>query len=141
MTEDAVIAEALSWVGTPYRHQGARKGVGCDCLGLVLGVWRALYGAAPEMPGAYAPDWAEAGEREILLDGARRHFGERPMDQMQPGDLLLFRWRPHLPAKHAGILTAPGHFVHAYASHAVNVSALVPQWRRRIAGVFAFPQT
>ncbi len=28
------------WLGTPYRHQGRRKGVGCDCLGLVLGVWR-----------------------------------------------------------------------------------------------------
>ncbi|WP_457935823.1 NlpC/P60 family protein [Mesorhizobium sp. 10J20-29] len=140
MTADAVIAEALSWVGTPYRHQGSRKGVGCDCLGLVLGVWRALYGAAPEMPGAYAPDWAEAGESEILLDAVRRHFCERPMAQLQPGDLLLFRWRPHLPAKHAGILTAPGHFVHAYQGHAVTVSALVPQWRRRIAGVFAFPQ-
>ena len=25
-----------------------------------------------------------------------------------PGDLLLFRWRPHLPAKHAGILVAAG---------------------------------
>ena len=140
MTADAVIAEALSWVGTPYRHQGAKKGVGCDCLGLVLGVWRSLYGAAPERPGAYAPDWAEAGEREMLLDGARRHFGEKPLAQMQPGDLLLFRWRPHLPAKHAGILTAPGHFVHAYQGHAVTISALVPQWRRRIAGVFAFPQ-
>lgn len=141
MNAEAVIAEALSWVGTPYRHQGSRKGVGCDCLGLVLGVWRALYGAVPERPGPYAPDWAQAGEREMLLDGARRHFGEKPMDQLQPGDLLLFRWRPHLPAKHAGILTAPGHFVHAYQGHAVTVSALVLQWRRRIAGVFAFPQT
>lgn len=140
MTADAVIAEALSWVGTPYRHQGAKKNVGCDCLGLVLGVWRSLYGAAPELPGAYAPDWAEAGEREMLLDGARRHFCERPIAQLQPGDLLLFRWRPHLPAKHAGILTAKNHFVHAYQGHAVTVSALVPQWRRRIAGVFAFPQ-
>ena len=140
MIAEAVIAEALSWVGTPYRHQGAKKGVGCDCRGLVLGVWRSLYGAAPELPGAYAPDWAEAGEREMLLDAVRRHFGERPMDQMQPGDLLLFRWRPHVPAKHAGILTAQDHFVHAYQGHAVTVSALVPQWRRRIAGVFAFPQ-
>ena len=28
------------WIGTPYRHQASLKGVGCDCLGLVRGVWR-----------------------------------------------------------------------------------------------------
>ena len=43
---EAVVKEALSWLGTPYRHQGSRKGVGCDCLGLVMGVWRAIHGAA-----------------------------------------------------------------------------------------------
>ena len=48
---DAIVAEALAWLGTPYRHQGARKGVGCDCLGLVRGVWRAVYGDNPEEPG------------------------------------------------------------------------------------------
>jgi hypothetical protein len=30
-------------------------------------------------------------------------------------------------------------FVHAYEGNAVSLSALVPQWRKRIAGVFAFP--
>ena len=59
---------------------------------------------------------------------------------MACGDLLLFRWRPHLPAKHAGILVGPDRFIHAYQGHAVLISALVPHWRRRIAGVFAFPE-
>jgi NlpC/P60 family putative phage cell wall peptidase len=136
----AVVAEALSWVGTPYRHQSARKGVGCDCLGLVLGVWRAVIGRPPELPGAYAPDWAEAGGEERFLTAVRRHFCEKAPDDMGAGDLLLFRWRPHLSAKHAGILVGPDRFVHAYEAGAVCVSALVPQWRRRIAGVFAFPE-
>jgi NlpC/P60 family putative phage cell wall peptidase len=74
---DAVVAEALTWLGTPYRHQGSRKGVGCDCLGLVLGVWRAIHGASPELPGPYAPDWAEAGGEERLLAGMRRNFAEK----------------------------------------------------------------
>lgn len=135
-----VVAEALSWVGTPYRHQGRLKGVGCDCLGLVLGVWGAVYGASPEQPGPYAPDWAEAGGEERLLAGARRNFAEKDVREMAAGDLLVFRWRPHLPAKHAGILVAPDSFVHAYEGMAVSLSALVPQWRRRVAGVFAFPE-
>ena len=136
---DAVVAEALSWLGTPYRHQGFRKGVGCDCLGLVLGVWRAVYGVEPELPGPYAPDWAEAGGEERFLTAVRRHFPEKPADERAAGDLLLFRWRPHLPAKHAGILVGQERFVHAYEGMAVSLSALAPQWRRRIAGVFAFP--
>jgi len=135
-----VVAEALSWVGTPYRHQGRRKGVGCDCLGLVLGVWGAVCGVAPELPGPYAPDWAEAGGEERLLAGARRHFREKPASALAAGDLLVFRWRPHLPAKHAGILIGREQFVHAYEGVAVSLSALVPQWRKRIAGVFAFPE-
>jgi hypothetical protein len=60
MTPDRIIAEARSWIGTPYRHQASLKGVGCDCLGLLRGVWRAVMGAEPETP-PYAPDWAEAG--------------------------------------------------------------------------------
>jgi NlpC/P60 family putative phage cell wall peptidase len=139
-TAEAVVGEALSWVGTPYRHQGRRKGVGCDCLGLVLGVWRAVYGATPELPGPYAPDWAEAGGEERFLAAVRRHFSEKPADDMAAGDLLLFRWRAHLPAKHAGIVVGRDLFVHAYEGTAVSLSALVPQWRRRIAGVFAFPE-
>jgi NlpC/P60 family putative phage cell wall peptidase len=51
-----IIAEARAWIGTPYHHQAARKGVGCDCLGLVRGVWRATYGADPEHPPAYSRD-------------------------------------------------------------------------------------
>lgn len=137
---DRVVTEAMSWIGTPYRHQGRRKGVGCDCIGLVLGVWHALHGALPELPGAYAPDWAVAGGEERLLAGARRHFVEKPAGAMAGGDLLLFRWRPHLPARHAGIAVGPDRFVHAYEANAVSLSALVPQWRRRIAAVFAFPE-
>lgn len=137
---DAAEAEALTWVGTPYRHQGHRKGLGCDCIGLVRGVWQALYGSAVERPGPYQPDWAEGGCEEMLLAGIRRHCREKPLMAGQPGDLALFRWRPHLPARHAGILVRDGGFVHAYeGAGAVVRSALVPQWRRRIAAVFAFP--
>lgn len=137
----SVVREAMTWVGTPYRHQADRKGVGCDCLGLVRGVWRAIYGFDLDEPGIYAADWAEAGGEERLLAGARHSFGEKPLPEARAGDLLLFRWRPHLPAKHAGILIGQDRFIHAYqGGGAVTISALVPQWRRRVAAVFAFPE-
>ncbi|MBX3597060.1 MAG: C40 family peptidase [Rhizobiaceae bacterium] len=140
MIAERIVEEALSWVGTPYRHQGSRKHVGCDCLGLVRGVWREVYGRDAEQPGPYAPDWAEAGGIETMLEAAMRHCITRT-GQPQAGDLILFRWRPNLPAKHAGILVSSDKFIHAYQGHAVTVSSLVPQWRQRIAGAFQFPES
>ncbi len=139
MEAQRVVVEAASWIGTPYRHQASRKGVGCDCLGLVRGVWRALVGPEPLAFAPYLPDWAEAGD-DTMLDAARRHMIERDGAPVS-GDVILFRWRPHMAAKHAGIAVDGERFIHAYEGHCVTVSALVPQWRRRIAGVFAFPET
>lgn len=137
---DKVVAAARRWIGTPYRHQGSRRGVGCDCLGLIRGLWRELYGEEPLPVPAYAPDWAErCGEERLLKAAARFCHPVDPAAPIRPGRLLIFRWRAGLPAKHAGIASAPGRFIHAYERAAVVESALVPSWRRRLAGVFAFP--
>jgi NlpC/P60 family putative phage cell wall peptidase len=137
---DRVRAAALGWVGTPYRHQGSRRGVGCDCLGLVLGVWREVYGMTPEDAPAYARDWAEISG-DPLLAAARRHCIEKSIPEAVAGDLLLFRWRNGLAASHMAILVDRDRIVHACEGRAVIVTRLVPQWRRRIAGTFAFPDT
>jgi NlpC/P60 family putative phage cell wall peptidase len=139
------LASARSFIGTPYRHQGSRRGVGCDCLGLVRGVWRDLYGSEPETPGPYTPDWAERADGEPLIEAATRHL--LPLDRAEalPGDLVLFRWRTGAAAKHCGILDAvpPGEgprVIHAYEGAAVLSSPLTPAWTRRIAAAFRFPE-
>jgi NlpC/P60 family putative phage cell wall peptidase len=40
MEPEHLVTLARGWIGTPYRHQASLKGVGCDCLGLLRGVWR-----------------------------------------------------------------------------------------------------
>jgi NlpC/P60 family putative phage cell wall peptidase len=137
---EAVVAEARSWIGTPYRHQASCKGSGCDCLGLLRGVWRALYGAEPEQVPAYQPDWTAAGEGESLAEAGRRWLQEQPLGAERPGDVLLFRWRVGLPARHVGILSGPGRMIHAYERIGVVESPLVPAWSRRISHVFSFPE-
>ena len=52
-----VVDIARAWIGTPYVHQGSARGAGTDCLGLIRGVWRQLYGSEPEVAPAYTPDW------------------------------------------------------------------------------------
>jgi NlpC/P60 family putative phage cell wall peptidase len=135
----AIVAEARAWVGTPYRHQASLKGVGCDCLGLVRGVWRALYGQEPEAMPAYSRDWAEAARSETLALAAGRHMIEIGCGDFRPGDVLLFRWRAGLAAKHAAIATVPERMVHAHDGAAVAEVALAPWWRRRLAFAFRFP--
>ncbi len=118
-------------------------GAGCDCLGLVRGVWRELYGGEPEAPPAYTPDWNERrwknGAAEPLLDAARRNMTARADRSFEPGDVLIFRVCADGPAKHCGLAVAPGRFIHAYAGRAVIESWLSRWWRERLAGVFIFP--
>jgi NlpC/P60 family putative phage cell wall peptidase len=139
LTRSLIVAETRSWIGTPYRHQASLKGVGCDCLGLVRGVWRALKGAEPELAPPYAPDWAEASGGEALAAAALRHLVAIAPDDILAGDVLLFRWRAHLPAKHAAIVTAEALMVHAHDGAAVAEVAIAPWWRRRLAYAFRFP--
>jgi NlpC/P60 family putative phage cell wall peptidase len=139
-TRTCIIAEARAWIGTPYRHQASLKGVGCDCLGLVRGVWRALHGDEPEATPAYTQDWAEArGEESLALAGMRHLVRLDDRQAFAPGDVLLFRYRERYPAKHAAIATAPDLMVHAHDGAAITEVAIAPWWRRRLAYAFAFP--
>src|SRR3954470_13995534 len=92
-----IVAEARAWIGTPYRHQASLKGVGCDCLGLVRGVWRTVIGEEPQAAPAYSRDWAEASGEESLANAARAHLVEIGLSEFQPGDVLLFRYRARYP--------------------------------------------
>ena len=139
LTRAAVIAEARSWIGTPYRHQASVKGAGCDCLGLVRGVWRTCVGAEPEVPGAYAPDWAEATGDEALAEAALRHMMPVVLDAIAGGDVMLFRWQGGCVAKHVAIATFDGSMIHAHDGASVCEVALAPWWRRRLAFAFSFP--
>jgi NlpC/P60 family putative phage cell wall peptidase len=144
ITRIAIVAEARAWIGTPYRHQASLKGVGCDCLGLVRGVWRGLLGAEPQSAPPYARDWAEAGGQETLARAARAHLIEIAPQAFAPGDVLLFRYRERYPAKHAAIVTAceqdrPALMVHAHDGASVAEVAIAPWWRRRLAYAFRFP--
>ncbi len=137
------LEEARGWIGTPYVHQASVRGAGCDCLGLLRGVWRALYGTEPERVPAYTPDWSEPARAERLWRAAARHLRPAPPGSEAAGDVLLFRMRAGGVVKHLGIAGATGpaaSFVHAYSGHAVMESPLSAPWRRRIVARFRFPE-
>ena len=142
ITRTHIIALARDWLGTPYHHQASLRGVGTDCVGLVRGIYRELYGQDAEpAPPAYTRDWAEGSGRETLLEAARRHLIEIAPFDAKPGDVLIFRWRRDTLAKHCAILSAPAAMIHALEGAPVCEVAFTPWWRRHFAGAFAFPPT
>lgn len=138
-TRAEIVAAARRWIGTPYLHQASLIHVGCDCLGLLRGVWRETIGAEPEAPPPYTPDWSETLQNELLLDAARRRLTLIPIADFREGDVLVFRFRPHLPAKHLGIATSQTHMAHAHSGACVTEVPIGAHWRSRIAAAFAFP--
>jgi NlpC/P60 family putative phage cell wall peptidase len=141
-----VVTETRSWLQTPYQHRMSLKGVGCDCLGLVRGVWRGLYDEAPDVP-VYSPDWAEVGAEDRLLPGLGSHFLAVGLDTARTGDVIAFRMKPNAVAKHVAILSAgegisdpQAKIIHAYWGHAVVESWLGPFWKKCAVAAFRFPE-
>jgi len=159
IARESIVAAARSWVGTPYHHQASLRGVGCDCLGLIRGVWRELQGPEPETLPPYTRDWGDVTGAEPLLAAARRHLAAVAIAEAQPGDVIVFRTQAGV-AKHAGLLSAltatsdalsrgallerrglleRALFVHAQEGIGVTEVKLSRWWRRHISAVFSFP--
>lgn len=139
MSADDVVAAARLFRGTPYRHQASLAGAGCDCLGLLRGVWRGLYGAEPMAVPAYRADM-----RDPTNAGALRRAAEALLvaeaGPMAAGQVLLFRLGGLAEPKHCGILVSPTRFIHAQDRLGVVEADMTEAWARRVSGRFRFPE-
>ena len=136
---DQIVSLTKEWIGTPYHHQQSVKGVGCDCLGLVRWVYETFYHVPPDPIIPYSRDWADVSGEETLLSAANDHLIKSSKKSKEIGDVLIFRFRNWMVAKHAGILVSPGTMVHAIEGSTVCEVHLGAWWQRHIAGVFSFP--
>lgn len=132
-----IVSEAKEWRGTRWLHQGALKGVGCDCIGLISGVAKILgipeaeqfqrdprfrgYGRTPE------PKMLRAAIAEYL----------DPAPNPVPGDILLLRFVKD--PQHFAFLSTPDYMIHAYAQvRKVAENRIDETWRSRIVGSYKF---
>lgn len=141
MTRDQVIEITRTWKDTPYRHQASLKGVGCDCLGMLRGVFRELYSLEkdPEPTPPYRRDWYERTDKDLLLEVATRHLQPIAVEDAGPGDVVVFRMKSWASAKHCAILTGLDTMIHAYDGHRVVEVNMGNSWKSKIAGAFRFP--
>ena len=151
ITPELVVETARAWLNTPYHHQCAVRGAGCDCLGLIRGVFFDLHGFHPELPPAYTQTWGEYGKEELMMEAAKRnlvlvaaadgpggHVLPLAEQRWQVGDVLLFRARLGAVAKHCGIVSGEDSMIHSYSGYGVRETS-IGIWGSRTAGVFKFP--
>jgi NlpC/P60 family putative phage cell wall peptidase len=135
-----IVSEARDWLGTPYCHQASLKGQGCDCLGLIRGIWRVCVGDEPEDPPPYlAGQIGQPGDTRLNA-AFDRHFQRVALSGLQPGHVLLFRPREDGPACHCAVLSCADAIIHAYWNRSVVETPLSKWWRRRLVAAFAFPE-
>jgi NlpC/P60 family putative phage cell wall peptidase len=108
----AVVAEARSWIGTPYHNCADIKGVGVDCGMLLVRVFVDLNLCPPFDPRPYPVDWHLHRSEERYLGFIFDRSAETA--QPQPGDVMVFRYGRCY--SHGGIVIAaePLRIVHAY---------------------------
>jgi NlpC/P60 family putative phage cell wall peptidase len=110
----AIVAEARTWTGTPYRWCADIKGVGVDCLMLLVRVYQGV-GLVPADfdPRPYNPRWHLHRSEELYLQGIER-FAHR-VERAQPGDIEVYRFGK--TASHAGIVIDDELMIHSHAEH------------------------
>jgi len=133
-TPAEIVSAARAWIDTPFAHQGRLRGVGCDCIGLVVGVAADLGIATPDRAG-YSRH--PAGILQAALNAA---LIAAPAPA--PGRVLLLRWEGE-PTHVALVGPHPsGAFslIHAYApSRKVVEHILDATWAARIVQAYEFP--
>lgn len=108
---NAVVAEALTWLRTPYHHRAKVKGVGVDCAQFPLAVYEAAGLIPPTDVGAYAAAWHLHREQEMYLGWVRRFGREIGREATQRGDFAV--WKFGRCFSHGAIILDPPTIIHA----------------------------
>jgi len=124
LARETAIAEAKSYLGTPFHYQACVKGVGVACGPLV---W-AAYKAFCEPDGRFLPqipllprDWHFHTQKEHMREFLSSYCIQ--VQTPQPGDTALFKLgAPDRPFSHCGLVIDWPVIIHAH--HKVGVEIL-----------------
>ena len=153
VSRETIVGEARRWLGTPYHHQESVIGIGCDCIGLVRGVYRVFVGPEPENRPNYSTDWGDVNGAETMLEYFERYLHKiHGFDNNFPGSanikreiadtpgvVIAMRWKPRLVAKHCFISSGNGHAIHAINNNPVAEIPFTDWWLDKCVAAFDFP--
>lgn len=137
VTRADIIAEAETWIGTPFVWQADVKGRGCDCKGLLVGIAREL--RLPEADSiasrlhAYRTDFSPAmmaqGLSETLI----------PTDDPKPADIVAFEIGKVAGPRHLALLMPDNRIVHCYGKGPSRVISAPIGRSRKVHSYWTWP--
>ena len=115
-----VVQEARTWLGTPYHHHAAVKGVGVDCAQVLIEVY-ANAGVVEKIDvGDYPHDWHMHRSEEKYLGWIKKYC--RKVTAPKMGDIALFTFGRCV--SHAAIIVNwPGEVIHSYIRQGVVLAS------------------
>ncbi len=115
-TRADVVAEARTWLGTPYHLAADVKHHGVDCAMLLLRIYADLGMIEPFDPRPYSSDWMLHRSEEVYLRLVTKRARAITIDEADAGDVVLFRYGRCF--SHGGIISArkPLTIIHAFRS-------------------------
>jgi cell wall-associated NlpC family hydrolase len=110
--EEAIVAEARRWIGTPWHHRARLHGVGVDCAQLLIAVYSSV-GLIDEVETEHYPmDWHLHRDETRFLGWLEQFADPVPSDDPRPGDVAMFTFGRH-PA-HGAIVVEWPLVIHAW---------------------------
>lgn len=91
---NALLAEARTWLGTPYHHHGSVKGVGVNCAQFLFEVGHnaGLFSDDMPKPRWYSPQLASNSKEERLINYVEAYGGlEIIQEQVKPADIVVYK--------------------------------------------------
>ncbi len=115
----AIITEALTWLGTPYHSHARVKGAGVDC-GLFIAEVFEHCGVIPHVdPGYYSPEWMLHHSEELYQQWVEKFFVKRAGRPPLPGDIIIYKFG--LCRSHGAIVIDYPKIIHSYIHRGVII--------------------
>lgn len=108
----AIVAEARTWVRTPYHHCADKKGLGVDCAMILVRIYTGLKIAPPFDPRPYAPQWYLHQGEEKYLGWIRQYCDQVEPGEEQPGDIAMYKFGRCVA--HGTIIVDANYMIHAF---------------------------
>lgn len=124
-------APAMSYVGTPYRHQGRSPGTGLDCIGIVVCALQSI-----GIPVNDRRSYRDVPHHSMLREGVERHGCVEVKQPPKRGDIMLFWMRHKRLVIHCGVCVGKGReMIHVEAGRCVE-SVPLRLWLPQLSSVF-----
>jgi cell wall-associated NlpC family hydrolase len=137
MANQDIVAAARSFIGVRWQHQG-RSREGIDCAGLAAEVLKATHGSTYDKT-----DYPRMATDETMAEVCDKYLLPVDAAQMQPGDIVVFRFGPQRHMAVIGDYVFGGlSLIHAYALAPRKVVEVRfdEKWMSRMVGVWRVPE-